>query len=165
MTIFTLFHIFVCLFLVAIVLLQQGKGADMGATFGGGSNTLFGAGGADSLLSRVTTIAAVLFMLSSLALTRIGRGDFFGEGDAFKNFKDPAPAVTPATPDASNPTAASQIPTGPTPANTGTDNTVGGEIVVPVPAEPAAQPAPAAAAPAAAPVPEPATTPAAPATP
>jgi preprotein translocase subunit SecG len=62
-------HIIVCLALIMVVLLQTGKGADMGAAFGGGSsNTLFGATGASTFLSKMTTAAAVVFMLTSLIL-------------------------------------------------------------------------------------------------
>ena len=64
----TTVHIFVCVLLIVIVLLQQGRGADVGATFGGGSNTLFGASGADNLLSRVTTGCAMVFMITSVYL-------------------------------------------------------------------------------------------------
>lgn len=67
------FHILLCVFLVLVILLQQGKGADMGATFGGGGNTLFGASGADTLLIKITTITAVLFMCTSLFLAVSGR--------------------------------------------------------------------------------------------
>ena len=62
-------HIIVCVALIMIVLLQTGKGADMGAAFGGGaSQTLFGTTGASTFLSKATTFAAVVFMLTSLAL-------------------------------------------------------------------------------------------------
>jgi preprotein translocase subunit SecG len=62
-------HIVVALALILIVLLQTGKGADMGAAFGGGSSqTLFGSTGASTFLSRLTTVAAIVFMLTSLAL-------------------------------------------------------------------------------------------------
>jgi preprotein translocase subunit SecG len=66
----TVVHVLVCLALVAIVLLQQGKGADIGAAFGtGASQTLFGSRGAGSFLSKLTTAAAIVFMLTSLTLT------------------------------------------------------------------------------------------------
>jgi preprotein translocase subunit SecG len=72
----TVIHIIVCLFLIAVVLLQSGKGAEMGAAFGGSSQTLFGSRGAASFLSKMTTVAAVVFMLTSLTLavltTRVG---------------------------------------------------------------------------------------------
>jgi preprotein translocase subunit SecG len=62
-------HIIVCLALIMIVLLQTGKGADMGAAFGGGSSqTLFGSSGASTFLTKATTFAAVIFMLTSLTL-------------------------------------------------------------------------------------------------
>jgi len=62
-------HIIVCLALIAIVLLQGGKGAEIGASFGAGaSQTVFGATGGQSLLGKLTTAAAVIFMLTSLVL-------------------------------------------------------------------------------------------------
>jgi preprotein translocase subunit SecG len=62
-------HVMVCVALIMIVLLQTGKGADIGAAFGGGSsNTLFGTSGASTFLSKATTVAAVVFMLTSLTL-------------------------------------------------------------------------------------------------
>ena len=68
-TILTIVHVLVSFFLVGIVLLQQGKGADMGAAFGGGSSqTVFGADGPVSLLGKVTTAAAIIFMITSLTL-------------------------------------------------------------------------------------------------
>ncbi len=67
--IFIIVHIVVCIALIMIVLLQTGKGADMGAAFGGGgSQTLFGSTGASTFLSKATTVAAIVFMLTSLAL-------------------------------------------------------------------------------------------------
>lgn len=64
----TIIHIIVCLFLIAVVLLQSGKGAEMGAAFGGSSQTLFGSRGAASFLSKMTTVAAIVFMVTSLSL-------------------------------------------------------------------------------------------------
>jgi preprotein translocase subunit SecG len=62
-------HILVCLSLIGIVLIQGGKGAEVGAAFGaGGSGTVFGATGGQSFLSKLTTGAAVIFMLTSLSL-------------------------------------------------------------------------------------------------
>ena len=69
MTIFLIIiHVFVSLFLIAVVLLQSGKGAEIGAAFGGSSQTLFGSRGAASFLSKMTTGAAVAFMITSLML-------------------------------------------------------------------------------------------------
>ncbi len=62
-------HVVVCFALIVIVLLQGGKGADIGATFGAGSSqTVFGATGGQSFMSKLTTGAAVIFMLTSLFL-------------------------------------------------------------------------------------------------
>ena len=63
-------HVLVCLFLVGVVLLQQGKSADLAGAFGGqGSQTAFGPRGAANLLTRLTTWSAIVFMLTSIALT------------------------------------------------------------------------------------------------
>ncbi len=68
-TLITITHIVVCVFLVGIVLLQHGKGADMGASFGGGSSqTVFGSDGPLPLLNKVTTGGAIIFMITSLTL-------------------------------------------------------------------------------------------------
>jgi preprotein translocase subunit SecG len=66
----TFVHVVVCLFLIAVVLLQSGKAADLAGAFGGmGSQTAFGPRGAATALSRATTIAAALFMVTSLSLS------------------------------------------------------------------------------------------------
>lgn len=68
-TLLTILHVSVCVFLIAIVLLQHGKGADIGASFGGGSSqTVFGSDGPLPLLNKVTTTAAIVFMVTSVAL-------------------------------------------------------------------------------------------------
>jgi preprotein translocase subunit SecG len=65
----TTIHIIVCITLIVIVLLQAGKGADLGATFGtGSSQSLFGAGGGSSFLGKLTAGAAIIFMICSLSL-------------------------------------------------------------------------------------------------
>ena len=65
----TVVHVLTCALLIGVVLLQQGKGADMGAVFGGSSSTIFGSGGAGNFLTRLTTGLAVVFMVTSLVLT------------------------------------------------------------------------------------------------
>ncbi len=70
-TLLTIVHVVVCLFLVGIVLLQHGKGADIGATFGGSSQSLFGTEGPLPLLNKITTAAAIIFMLTSVTLAYI----------------------------------------------------------------------------------------------
>ncbi|GBD97163.1 MAG TPA: preprotein translocase subunit SecG [Nitrospirae bacterium] len=64
-------HLIVCLFLIFIILIQSSKGAEMGAAFGGSSQTLFGSRGAATFLSKLTTAAAILFMITSLSLAII----------------------------------------------------------------------------------------------
>jgi preprotein translocase subunit SecG len=75
----TVIHVIVCLFLVVVVLLQSGKAADLAGAFGGmGSQTVFGPRGSATVLSKATTIAAALFMVTSMSLsilaTRAGGG-------------------------------------------------------------------------------------------
>jgi preprotein translocase subunit SecG len=81
-------HVIVCIFLIAVVLLQRGKGAEMGAVFGGGaSSTVFGSRGAGNFLTLLTKICAAVFMLTSLSLSYLlteqaGEGLFEGEIEA-----------------------------------------------------------------------------------
>lgn len=66
----TIVHVIVCLFLIAVVLLQSGKAADLAGAFGGmGSQTTFGPRGSATLLSRATTVSAILFMFTSISLS------------------------------------------------------------------------------------------------
>jgi preprotein translocase subunit SecG len=65
----TLIHVVVCILLIVVILLQAGKGAGMGAAFGGGgSQTLFGSTGGTTFLAKVTTAGAIIFMLTCLSL-------------------------------------------------------------------------------------------------
>jgi preprotein translocase subunit SecG len=69
-TFITVVHVLVCLILIVVVLLQRGKGAEIGAVFGGGaSSTVFGSRGAGNFFTRLTTGAAIIFMLTSLTLS------------------------------------------------------------------------------------------------
>jgi len=74
-----------------IVLVQKGKGAGMGAAFGGSSQTVFGSGGATSFLHKLTTIAAIVFMLTSLALSF-----FFGQAPPTSIMEDVTQTEVPA---------------------------------------------------------------------
>ena len=65
----TILHILVCIGLILVVLLQAGKGANMGAVFGGSSQTIFGSSGPGTFLSKMTTGIAVVFMITSLGLS------------------------------------------------------------------------------------------------
>src|ERR1700731_121659 len=69
-TLLTIVHVLVCLFLIVVVLLQSGKAADLAGAFGGmGSQTAFGPRGSATLLSKATTISAIVFMLTSMSLS------------------------------------------------------------------------------------------------
>ncbi|MBZ5586177.1 MAG: preprotein translocase subunit SecG [Acidobacteriia bacterium] len=98
-----LVHILVCVFLIIVVLLQSGKAADLAGAFGGmGSQTAFGPRGSATLLSKATTISAVVFMLTSMSLSilatkRAGYSATVLEGGTTKSA--PArPAQQPAAP-------------------------------------------------------------------
>ncbi len=70
-TVLLIIHVLVCIFLILLVLLQSGKGAEIGAAFGGSSQTLFGSRGAATFLNKITTAVAIIFMLTSLSLAVI----------------------------------------------------------------------------------------------
>ena len=72
----TVLHIVVCILMIAVILLQRGKGAEVGAVFGGGgSSTVFGSRGAGNFLTKLTTASAVIFMATSLALSYLNTTD------------------------------------------------------------------------------------------
>jgi preprotein translocase subunit SecG len=99
-------HVVVSFALILIVLLQTGKGAEMGAGFGGGSNqTIFGSRGAATFLSKVTTGAAVIFMLTSLSLA------YLTSQRTGSVIRETAPAAVPAAPSA--PVAPAPLPAAP----------------------------------------------------
>ena|ERR1043166_1597521 len=111
MTFLLIVHIVVCVFMVIVILLQHGKGADMGATFGGSSQTVFGAGGATTVLSKITIGAAIIFMCTSVGLAYLsssGSSKSLLEGEKGKATTTPVPTpqgspiatVSPAAPTA-----------------------------------------------------------------
>jgi len=82
----TFVHVIVCVLMIMIILLQTGKGAEMGAAFGGGySQTLFGSSGPVGFLNKLTTVVAVFFMLTSLILA------FLAGHVPTKSFEDEVP--------------------------------------------------------------------------
>lgn len=119
-------HTVLCLTLIGLVLIQQGKGADMGAAFGGGSNTVFGAGGAADFITKLTTGMAIAFMVSSIFLVK-----------AYSNQSNTAKAVV-ADPLAGSVMEQAQKPIDPaaavvvTPQATGAVETVVAPVVVTV---------------------------------
>ncbi len=121
-TLVLLLHIIVCIFLIVVVLLQSGKAADLAGAFGGmGSQTAFGPRGSATLLSKATTVSAILFMLTSMTLsimaTRIsGLGSSVLEtAPATAPQKVPAPVTPGAAP--APPTKTMTFPIPPPPGN------------------------------------------------
>lgn len=90
-------HVIVCLFLIGVVLIQQGRSADLAGAFGGqGSQTAFGPRAAANVLTRLTTWSAIIFMCTSIALVVLyQRGT--GPHSVLEGTK-PAPASAPAHP-------------------------------------------------------------------
>lgn len=77
-TLLIIVHVLVSLFLIAIVLLQHGKGADIGATFGGSGQSVFGSEGPVPLLNKITTFSAIVFMSTSISLAYISTNESTG---------------------------------------------------------------------------------------
>jgi preprotein translocase subunit SecG len=97
----TSLHVLICLFLIIVVLLQSGKAADLAGAFGGmGSQTVFGPRGTATVLSKATTVAAFLFMVTSLSLAVMADRSSPSTGSVFENRKAPAAQKAPATPPA-----------------------------------------------------------------
>lgn len=136
----TTLHIFLCVILILVILVQPGKGGDVAAAFGGGgSSTLFGPRGPASLLTRATTVVAILFMSTSIVLAvdasskRQGTGDEleddilrFEQEESGKTSDAPTapsgpvidPVPPPVEPDINLPDAADPAPSdGPAPAS------------------------------------------------
>jgi preprotein translocase subunit SecG len=133
----TTIHVIVCLFLVVVVLLQSGKAADLAGAFGGmGSQTVFGPRGSATVLSKATTIAAALFMITSLSLsimaTRSG-------GAVPAIFEKKAPAQPKNGKQQLPPPVGSTVPIGVTPLTNGVP---GQPSTVPLEVQKPLQPAP-----------------------
>jgi preprotein translocase subunit SecG len=89
----TIIHVIVSIGLILVVLLQTGKGAEVGAVFGGSSSTIFGSSGAGNFLTRLTTGMAIVFMITSLTL-----GYFAGKKPTATIFDNRAPVAEPVVP-------------------------------------------------------------------
>src|SRR5271155_5082614 len=95
-------HVIVCVAMCIIILLQQGKGAEVGAVFGGSSQTVFGASGAGNLLTKITWGCAIIFFATSLVLaytsTRRATGSIFEGGHVTIPIAPATRAAAPAPP-------------------------------------------------------------------
>jgi preprotein translocase subunit SecG len=102
-TVIIISHIIVSIGLILVVLLQTGKGAEVGAVFGGSSATIFGSSGAGNFLTRLTTGMAIVFMITSLTL-----GYFTAKRPSATIFDSRAPSVEPRAPMQPPPAAQTQ---------------------------------------------------------
>lgn len=100
----TFLHVIICFFLIIVVLLQSGKAADLAGAFGGmGSQTVFGPRGTATVLSKATTIAASLFMVTALVLVILENGQTRGSGSILEHRKAAPGAVQQKSPVPSRP--------------------------------------------------------------
>ena len=97
-TLTVIVHIFVCFLMIAAILLQAGKGAEIGAAFGGSSQTVFGSRGPGTFLSKVTIGAAVVFMITSLGLAILAKERTFSSSVIDLNKKESPAPTEPAAP-------------------------------------------------------------------
>lgn len=126
-------HVLNCLVMVGAVLLQSGKGADMGVTFGGSSQTIFGGRGAATFLSKVTVGAAILFFTTSLSLSVLTRTRA-STASVIDPPKTSAPSATPTT---STPTVEGTPAAAPSTDSTpSVPQTVPSSVTTPAPATP-----------------------------
>lgn len=107
-------HVIVSFIMVSVILLQAGKGAEIGASFGGSSQTVFGSRGPGTFLSKLTVAAAVIFMLTSLSLSILSKGRFLSTSVLDLKKKEPPAVEVPVTPPA---TSGESAPTAPAPEN------------------------------------------------
>jgi preprotein translocase subunit SecG len=127
----TLVHYVVCIFLIVVVLLQSGKAADLAGAFGGmGSQTVFGPRGSATVLSKATTIAAILFMFTSLSLSIIATRGTKGGSSVLDKAKSAPTQQKGATPQPGSTVPLTLTPVGP-------DGTKGTPQTVPSPVVPA----------------------------
>ena len=114
-TIVVAIHVVICLALIIVILLQQGKGAEIGAVFGGSSQTVFGASGAGNVLTKATWAMAAMFFATSIFLayasTRRFTGSIFGSGGGVsRRVVVPSNATVPMVPAKPAPMTAPVMP-------------------------------------------------------
>ena len=119
-TILMIFHFATAVGIIALVLIQRGKGAEAGAGFGAGaSGTVFGARGAGTALSRATAILAGIFMITSLSLTYVGSHKTAAPTTVLDQLSQPTPADAASTAPATAPPAVNPQPATSAPADSG----------------------------------------------
>ncbi|OCG23883.1 preprotein translocase subunit SecG [Gilliamella sp. wkB108] len=88
-------YLIIALVIIVLVLIQRGKGADMGSSFGAGASaTLFGSSGSGNFLTRTTTILGILFFVLSIVLSNLGSRSHFSSSGEFNNIEEVAPTTT-----------------------------------------------------------------------
>ncbi len=113
-TLIVIVHVFICFLMIGAILLQSGKGAEIGAAFGGSSQTVFGSRGPANFLSKLTVVVAAVFMLTSLSLAILAK-----QRNVSSTVIDMQPASEPAAPQAAPPAQSSgeSHPSGEAPAS------------------------------------------------
>jgi preprotein translocase subunit SecG len=91
-------HVFACFLMIGAILLQSGKGAEIGAAFGGSSQTVFGSRGPANFLSKFTVVVAAVFMVTSLSLAILAKERTFSSTVIDLKKKESSQPTTPATP-------------------------------------------------------------------
>ena len=130
----TIIHYIVCIFLIIVVLLQSGNAADLAGAFGGmGSQTVFGPRGSATVLSKATTIAAILFMFTSLSLSIIATRGTKGGSSVLDKAKAAPTQQKGATPQPGSTVPITVTPVGPN-GEKGTPQTIPAPVV-PAPAK------------------------------
>ncbi len=127
-TALTVLHVIVAFIMVGVILLQSGKGAEIGAAFGGSSQTVFGARGASTMLSKLTAVTATIFMVTSLTLAILSKQRNYASTLGLDKPPVSAPAAAP-TP--------SPSPAAPATAEPANDQHGGHDQNAPAPASPA----------------------------
>lgn len=110
-TLIVIFHVLVCFLMIGAILLQSGKGAEIGAAFGGSSQTVFGSRGPANFLSKFTVVVAAIFMLTSFSLAILAKQRNFAS-TVIDMQQNSQPAATPST------TAPAQPPAAPAQSST-----------------------------------------------
>jgi preprotein translocase subunit SecG len=95
-TLIVIIHVFICVLMIGAILLQSGKGAEIGASFGGSSQTVFGSRGPANFLSKLTVVVAAIFMITSFTLAILAKQRTFESTviDLNKKGESAAPATS-----------------------------------------------------------------------